>query len=115
MDEKRSGSLSCVSGIWVLTICSQIKEKCDKQTPVPPAAPKPVTSQYPSFREHITSAGGGILGAAVVCGMFIVPYLIMRWLELGQDPFVRKPKVLEELLEEVRLLRLAVEQLAGQQ
>jgi hypothetical protein len=51
----------------------------------------------------------------VVCGMFIVPYLIMRWLELGQDPFVRKPKVLEELLEEVRLLRLAVEKPAGQQ
>lgn len=115
MDEKRSGSLSCVSGVWVLMICSQIKEKCDKQTPVPPATPEPVvTSQYPSFREHIMSAGGGILSAAAVCGMFIVPYLIMRCLELGQDPFVRKPKVLEELLEEVRLLRLAVEEIAGQ-
>ena len=53
------------------------------------------------------------MAAEVVCGMFIVPYLIMRWLEIGQDPFVRKPKVLEELLGEVRLLRLAVEKLAG--
>ena len=113
MDEKRSGLLSCVSGVWVLMICSQIEEKCDKQTSVPPATPKHVTSQDPSFREIITSAGGGILGFAVVFGMFIVPYLIMRWLEIGQDPFVRKPKVLEELLGEVRLLRLAVEKLAG--
>ena len=113
MDEKRSGSLSCVFRAWVLIFSSQTKEKCDKQTSVPPATPKHVTSQDPSFREIITSAGGGILGFAVVFGMFIVPYLIMRWLEIGQDPFVRKPKVLEELLGDVRLLRLAVEKLAG--
>ena len=54
------------------------------------------------------------MGFAVVGGMLVVPpYLIMRWLEIGQDPFVRKPKVLEELLGDVRLLRLAVEKLAG--
>ena len=50
--------------------------------------------------------------------MYILPVLLERrwpWLRIQkQKPSVQGPDVLEELLGEVRLLRIAVEKLAGQ-
>ena len=120
MDEKRSGFLSCVSETWVLIISSQFKEKekCDEQTSASPAASEPVASQDSAWSAFVEAAPACLLGGGMVFVMYILPVLLVQrwpWLRIQkQKPSAQGPDVLEELLGEVRLLRMAVEKLAGQ-
>ena len=117
MDEKRSVPLSCASRVWELIISSQTKEKCDKQTSVSPADPQMIASQDSRLSVFVENAGACILGAGMVFVLFVLPQAMEQrwpWLRIQkQNPSVPGPDVIEELLGEVRLLRLAVEKLAG--
>jgi hypothetical protein len=103
---------------WVLMFFSQTKEKGDKQTLVSPAASKSVAPQESRFSTFLECAQYGLLGAGVVFVFLVLPAVMDQrwpWLRLQkQKPSVQGPDVLGELLGEVRLLRLAVEKLAGQ-
>ena len=76
-----------------------------------------VASQDSRLTVFIENAGRCILGAGMVFVLFVLPQAMEQrwpWLRIqSQKPSVPGPDVLEELLGELRLLRLAVEKLAG--